>query len=106
MSKPSRLAVVWARARMVWAYWRSQEVARVQAAWKALLGVALAAGVAVPDWVDARVSGVIAAVWLLLTIWQGEATRARVVPVDNVPPQFYADQRRPDADRVVRPFHE
>jgi hypothetical protein len=89
---------------MLWAYWRSQEVARVQALWKGLLGVVLAAGITLPDWVDARVSAVIAAVWLLLTMWQGEATRARVVPADNVPPEFWSDNAGPQT--VVRPFHE
>lgn len=92
-----------ARVAAAWRYLRSQQPARVQAMWKAVLGVALAAGVVVPDWLDARVSAVIAAVWVVLTIWQGEATRARVVPVDNVPPQFYAEAQAPV---VVKPFHE
>jgi hypothetical protein len=82
-----------ARLKAWWAYLRSQEVARVQAFWKALIGVLIAAGVTVPDWLDARVAGVIAAVWLVLTFWQGEATRAGVVPADNVPEQFYAENQ-------------
>ena len=83
------------RVRLFWAWARSQEVARVQALWSALLGVVVAAGVAVPDWVDRRVSGVIAAVWVLLAIVQGERTRARVVPADNVPEQFHAERQPP-----------
>jgi hypothetical protein len=81
------------RIRVWWVYLRSQEPARVQAMWKALIGVALAVGVAVPDWLDARVSAGIAAVYVLLAFWQGEATRANVVPADNVPVQFYADNQ-------------
>ncbi len=82
---------LWPRVKAALAYLRSQEPARVQAFWKTILGLAIAAGVTVPEWVDVRVSLVIGALWLVLTFWQGEATRRRVVPADNVPPQYHAD---------------
>ena len=86
---------LWPRVKRAWAYLRSQEPARVQALWKAILGVAGAVGLAVPEVVDARVTAGIAAVWVVLTIWQGEATRREVVPADNVPPEFYAQTPSP-----------
>lgn len=82
---------LWPRVKMAVAYLRSQEPARVQAFWKTLLGLAVAGGVVVPEWVDVRVSLVIGALWAVLTFWQGEATRKRVVPADNVPPHYYAE---------------
>lgn len=84
-------AALWPRVVAAWAYLRSQEPARVQAAWKALLGIPLAVGIAVPEWVDVRVSAGIAAVWVLLAVLQGEATRARVVPRDNTEPEQWVD---------------
>jgi hypothetical protein len=63
----------------------------VIAFWRALLGVALAAGVTIPDWLDTRVSAVIAAVFVVMTFWQGKATRGRVVPADNVPDAYYSE---------------
>jgi hypothetical protein len=90
MSRPS----FWQRLLLLWRYLRSQEPARVIAFWRALLGVAIAAGFTIPEWLDARVAGVIAAVYVVLALWQGESTRARVVPADNVPAQMYADSKR------------
>lgn len=86
----------WHRFVLAYRYLRSQEPAMLIAFWRALLGVALAAGVAIPDWLDARVSAIIGAVWVVLTFWQGKATRDRVVPADNVPDQFYARRQPPN----------
>lgn len=95
MTEPTRLShrrklTLWQRIVLFYVFVRSQDPARLQAFWKALLGVALGAGVTVPEWLDARVSAVIVALWVVLTFWQGESTRARVVPVDNVPATYYA----------------
>lgn len=62
----------------------AMEPARVQGFWRLLIGVALAAGATVPDWLDVRVSATIAAVYAVLTLWQAEATRKRVVPLARV----------------------
>lgn len=88
-----RRASLWDRTKAAYRYLRSQEPARVIAFWRALLGVALAAGVTVPDWLDVKVSAIIAAVFVVLTFWQGEATRDRVVPADNVPADYYAENQ-------------
>lgn len=82
---------VWMRVRAAWAWFRAQEPAYVQAIYKSLVGVLIAAGVAVPDWLDARVSAVIVAVYLFLSFWQAKATKAKVVPAVNVPPQYYSE---------------
>lgn len=88
----------WHRFIAAYRYLRSQEPARVIAFWRALLGVALAAGVTVPDWLDVKVSAVIAAVFVVMTFWQARATRAEVVPADNVPPQYFKENlNRPAA---------
>lgn len=73
---------------------RSQEPARVQAVWRALVGVAAAVGVTVGTDVDGKVTAGITAVYVLLAVTQGEQTRNRVVPADNVPPQFDATAKR------------
>ena len=83
----------WQRARMAYAYLRSQDPVRLVAFWRALAGVAVAAGVTGPDRLDARVSAVIGAVWVVVTFAGAERTRQRVVPVDNVPPQYWADNQ-------------
>jgi hypothetical protein len=76
-------------AFMRWA--RSQEPARVQAAWRAVVAILTAVGVVVGTDVDGRVTAAIAALFVLLSITQGEQTRGRVVPADNVPPALYAE---------------
>jgi hypothetical protein len=74
------------RLVLAWAWVRRQEPARVQAAWRAVVGVLAAAGVTVSTEFDGRVMAVIAAVFVLLTISQGEQTRNRVLPVAKVIP--------------------
>lgn len=85
---------LWQRLRAAYAFLRSQEPARVIAFWRALLGVGIAAGVTVPDWIEPRVSAIIAAVYVVLTFWQAASTRARVVPADNVPRQLWSVSQR------------
>lgn len=82
------------RLRLWYAFVRSQEPATLIAFWRALLGVAIAAGVTVPDWLEPRVAGIIAAVYVVLTFWQARATRARVVPADNVPRHLWSETQR------------
>lgn len=94
---PTRRPSLWRRVMAAYTYLRSQEPAMVIAFWRALLGVVLAAGVTVPDWLDVRVSAIIAAVFVVLTFWQGKATRDRVVPADNVPDAYYAENVQPPA---------
>ncbi len=74
---------------------RSQEPARVQALWRAIVALLAAAGVVIGTDVDGRVTAVIAALFVVLSITQGEQTRAQVVPRDNVPPAFYAQNQPP-----------
>lgn len=77
---------LFARLATAWRWVRQQEPARVQAAWRALVGVLAAAGVTVGTELDGRVMAVIVAVFVLLTISQGEQTRNRVVPVAKLEP--------------------
>lgn len=86
---------VWQRVKNFAQWARSQEPARVQAIWRAVVGVFAAVGVTVGTDVDGRVTAGITALYVLLTVTQGEQTRARVVPADNVPPAFYSDDSRP-----------
>jgi len=75
---------IWIKAREVLRYMRTMEPARVQAIWRAVIGLLAAVGVVIPGWLDGRVSAVIAAVYVLLTITQGEQTRSKVIPVARV----------------------
>lgn len=76
---------LWTRLATAWRWLRRQEPARVQAAWRAVVGVLAAAGFTVTADLDGRVMAVIAAVFVLFTITQGEQTRSRVVPTGKVP---------------------
>lgn len=84
----------WQRLRALYAFLASQEPARVQAFWKALIGIAIAAGVTVPDWLEPRVSAIIAAVYVVLLFWTASSTRKRVVPSDNVPSSLWSSTLR------------
>jgi len=64
-----------------WGHIVTMEPARVRAGWTALAAVLVAAGVTVTSDTDARVTGAITALAVLLPIVQGELTRAVVVPV-------------------------
>ena len=75
----------WGRVADAWRWFRRQEPARVQAYWRAIVGVLAAGGLIVSDTVDGRVTAVITAVFVVLTISQGEQTRNRVIPQDKVP---------------------
>lgn len=90
---------IWQRLRTLYAFLASQEPARVQAFWKALIGVALAAGVTLPDWLEPRVSAIIAAVYVVLLFWTASSTRKRVVPSDNVPQQMWSSTLRQTRDK-------
>lgn len=80
-SKPGLFARLAAAAR----YLAHAEPARVQATAKGLLGLAVLVGIAIPTDLDWRVGTFIAGAYGLVQLWQGEATRARVVPVGKVP---------------------
>lgn len=86
MTGPEHAArtTLWQRIRAAARFVAAMEPARVQALWRAVLAVLVAAGVTIPEVVDVRVAGTIAAVYVVLALWQAEATRARVVPMARV----------------------
>jgi hypothetical protein len=63
---------------------RELEPARVRAVWTAVVALLLAVGVTVNADVDGAVQALIVAVFTLLPLLQGEATRRKVVPVAKV----------------------
>lgn len=60
---------------------RQLEPARVRAVWVAVVALLVSVGVTVNTDMDAAVQALIVAVFTLLPLVQGEATRAKVVPV-------------------------
>lgn len=60
---------------------RDLEPARVRAVWTAVVALLVAVGVTVNADVDGAVQALIVAVFTLLPLLQGEATRAKVTPV-------------------------
>ena len=64
-----------------WSRIRELEPARVRAVWAAVVALALALGVTIREDIDGAVQALIVAVFTLLPLIQGEATRERVVPV-------------------------
>jgi hypothetical protein len=60
---------------------RDLEPARVRAVWTAVVALLVAVGVTVNADVDGAVQALIVAVFTLLPLIQGEATRAKVTPV-------------------------
>jgi len=60
---------------------RDLEPARVRAVWTAVVALLLAVGVTVNADVDGAVQALIVAVFTLLPLLQGEATRRKVTPV-------------------------
>ena len=59
---------------------RDLEPARVRAVWTAVVALLVAVGVTVNTDVDGAVQALIVAVFTLLPLIQGEATRAKVTP--------------------------
>lgn len=71
---------------MIGEWWdrvRRLEPARVRAVWAALVALLVSLGVTVEANVDDGVQALIVAVFTLLPLIQGEATRRRVSPVDE-----------------------
>ncbi len=64
-----------------WNRIRQLEPARVRAVWVAIVALAVSLGVTINSDVDGAVQALIVAVFTLLPLIQGEATRAKVVPV-------------------------
>lgn len=62
---------------------RDTEPARVRALWAAVVGLLTAAGISVSADLDAAVTATIAAVFAILPLLQGEATRRRVTPAPD-----------------------
>ncbi len=60
---------------------RNLEPARVRAVWTSVVALLVALGVTVSADVDGAVQAVIVAVFTILPLIQGEATRAKVTPV-------------------------
>ena len=73
-----RNAAEWLRRRHL------DEPARVRAVWTALAGVAVSLGITLPTGLDGRVDAVIAAVFGVLPLLQGESTRAAVYAPSTV----------------------
>ena len=68
----------WARVKAAARWVRDAEPAMLQALWKGALGIAVLWGLSVPAGLDGKVTGTITAVYALMALWQGHATRARV----------------------------
>ena len=64
-----------------WDRIRTLEPARVRAVWVAIVALAVSLGVVVNTDVDSAVQALIVAVFTLLPLLQGEATRRKVTPV-------------------------
>ena len=64
-----------------WSRIRELEPARVRAVWVAAVALAVSLGVTISTDLDSAVQALIVAVFTLLPLIQGEATRAKVVPV-------------------------
>lgn len=64
-----------------WQRVRELEPARVRAVWVSVVALLLAVGVTVNADVDGAVQALIVAVFTLLPLLQGEATRRKVTPV-------------------------
>jgi hypothetical protein len=69
---------------------RELEPARVRAVWTSVVALLLAVGVTVNADVDGAVQALIVAVFTLLPLLQGEATRRKVTPVAKVDEQVEA----------------
>lgn len=67
-----------------WERVRALEPARVRSVWIAIVALAVALGVTVNTDLDAAVQAIIVAVFGLLPLIQGEATRAKVYPEARV----------------------
>lgn len=65
-----------------WARIRALEPARIRAVWTAVVALLLALGVTVSEDIDGAVQAGIVVVAAVLPLIQGEATRAKVSPVD------------------------
>lgn len=78
-----------------WSRIRELEPARVRAVWAAVVALALALGVTIREDIDGAVQALIVAVFTLLPLIQGEATRGRVVPVAK------ADRAARKADETI-----
>ena len=82
-----------------WDRIRELEPARVRAVWVAIVALAVSLGVVVNTDVDSAVQALIVAVFTLLPLLQGEATRRKVTPVaklDRLPEPVDPD----DSDMV------
>lgn len=79
---------------------RNVEPARVRAVWTAVVALAVALGVTVNTDLDTSVQALIVAVFTLLPLLQGEATRKKVTPVFKVAEDAILADIEAEADRL------
>ncbi len=84
-----------------WARIRNLEPARVRAVWVAIVALLVSLGVTISTDLDAAVSALIVAVFTLLPLIQGEATRSKVVPVFKVEEAEKLADMEAEMDRQV-----
>lgn len=80
---------------------RNVEPARVRAVWTAVVALAVALGVTVNTDLDTSVQALIVAVFTLLPLLQGEATRKKVTPVFKVAEDAILADIEAEADRLA-----
>lgn len=81
-----------------WEHVRALEPARVRAVWTAIVGVLLALGVSVSADLNGAVEAIIVALFAVLPLVQGEATRAKVTPTVRVDAELAEAAADADSD--------
>lgn len=84
-----------------WARIRNLEPARVRAVWVAIVALLVSLGVTISSDLNSAVSALIVAVFTLLPLIQGEATRAKVVPVFKVEEAAKLEDMEAETDRQI-----
>ncbi len=80
---------------------RNLEPARVRAVWVAVVALLVSVGVTVNTDMDSAVQALIVAVFTLLPLVQGEATRRKVTPVFKVEQAAVLADMEAEADRLA-----
>ncbi len=80
---------------------RNLEPARVRAVWVAVVALLVSVGVTVNTDMDSAVQALIVAVFTLLPLVQGEATRRKVTPVFKVERAAVLADMEAEADRLA-----
>lgn len=82
---------------------RNLEPARVRAVWVAVVALLVSVGVTVNTDVDGAVQALIVAVFTLLPLVQGEATRRKVTPVFKTEQSAVLADMEAEANRMAPP---